>query len=315
VSSYVVKRLLLFLPSAMGLLLVVFVLVRLIPGDSADAFSSEGTLSEADRQKIQRDLGIDRPLHIQFALWFGNVLQGDFGLSAWEKRPVRDMLKERLPRSAELAIFSLVLGVLWGIPLGVISAVKRGTIVDYAVRVLSIVGISLPSFVTGIAMLYILAVYFGWSPPLFYKALWEDPGSNLLHQLLPSLVLGFGAAAPIARLTRSSLVEILGEDYIRTARAKGLSERVIIARHALKNALLPVVTLSGGLVAGLLGGVVIVESIFIIPGMGTGLINAVTQRDYPALQAYVIVMSLIFLAVNLLVDLSYGLIDPRIRYR
>ncbi|MBI4338328.1 MAG: ABC transporter permease [Chloroflexi bacterium] len=313
-SKYIIKRLLLFIPSALGILLVVFVLVRLVPGDVVAAMAGDASVSEADRQIIQRQLGLDRPLVVQFVVWFGNVLQGDFGQSIWEKRPVVDMLKERIPRSLELTAIAVTLGVVWGITLGVISAIRRRTLVDYVVRVISIAGISLPSFVTGILLLYLMLKLFHWSPPVFYETIWANPGSNLVHQMLPAMVLGFAAAAPIARLTRSSLLEVIGEDYMRTARAKGLSERVVIMRHALKNALLPVITLSGGLVAGLLGGVVIVEAIFVIPGMGTGLIDAVTQRDYPALQAYVIVMSLIYLTVNLLVDLSYGLIDPRIRY-
>jgi peptide/nickel transport system permease protein len=226
---------------------------------------------------------------------------------------VRDILLERFPRSMELAVLTMGLAMLWAIPLGVISAVRQNTWLDYVVRVLSISGLSLPIFFTGVLILYLLVRVFRYLPPLEYSSLTENPVENLKQMIWPALAQAYYISAPIMRLTRSQMLEVVRQDYVRTAFAKGLSDRAVIYRHALRNSLLPVVTFIGWWGGRLLGGIVIMEIIFAVPGMGTALVQAVSYRDYPTVQAIVFVMALIFLAVNLIVDLLYGWLDPRIR--
>ena len=226
---------------------------------------------------------------------------------------MRDILLERFPRSMELAVLTMGLAMLWAIPLGVISAVRQNTWLDYVVRVLSISGLSLPIFFTGVLILYLLVRVFRYLPPLEYSALTENPAENLKQMIWPALAQAYYISAPIMRLTRSQMLEVVRQDYVRTAFAKGLSDRAVIYRHALRNSLLPVVTFIGWWGGRLLGGIVIMEIIFAVPGMGTALVQAVSYRDYPTVQAIVFVMALIFLAVNLIVDLLYGWLDPRIR--
>jgi peptide/nickel transport system permease protein len=241
-------------------------------------------------------------------------VRGDFGQSYTQRRPVRDILVERFPRSLELAALTLALALIWAIPLGVISAVRQNGWLDYAARVLSLSGLSLPLFVTGVLILYGLVRLFRWIPPLEFVAFTESPVENLKQLIWPALCQAYYISAPITRLTRSEMLEVIRHDYVRTARAKGLAERAVVYRHALRNALLPVVTFIGWWGGRLLGGVVIMEMIFVVPGMGTALLQAVSQRDYPTVQALIFVMALVFLAVNLVVDLLYAWIDPRIRY-
>jgi peptide/nickel transport system permease protein len=317
--AYALRRLLLFVPTLLGASLLIFVLMRMVPGDIAEILVYQtGTESSAVQQKqiqqIRRELGLDRPLVTQFLTWLRGAIQGDFGYSFSQRRPVTDILKERFPRSMELALLTLLLAMFWAVPLGVISAVRQNTWIDYVVRLLSLSGLSLPIFFTGILILYALVRFFRYLPPLEYASLSDDPAENLKQLIWPALAQAYYISAPITRLTRSQMLEVVRQDYVRTARAKGLAERAIIYRHALKNSLLPVVTFIGWWGGRLLGGVVIMEIIFAVPGMGTALVPAVSYRDYPTVQGLIFVMALVFLTVNLAVDLLYGWLDPRIRY-
>jgi peptide/nickel transport system permease protein len=318
VQVYLVRRLLLFVPTLFGASLMIFVLMRLVPGDIAQILvyqtgSEQSAVQEKQIREIRTELGLDRPLAVQYLAWLRDAARLDFGESYSQRRPVRDILVERFPRSMELAILTLALAMLWAIPLGVISAVRQNTWLDYAVRLLSISGLSLPIFFTGVLILYVLVRVFRYLPPLEYSALTENPAENLKQLVWPALAQAYYISAPIMRLTRSQMLEVVRQDYVRTAWAKGLAPRAVFYRHALRNSLLPVVTFIGWWGGRLLGGVVIMEIIFAVPGMGTALVQAVSYRDYPTVQAIVFVMALIFLALNLVVDLLYAWLDPRIR--
>jgi peptide/nickel transport system permease protein len=317
--TYVIHRLLLFVPSLLGASLLIFVLMRLVPGDIAEiivyqAGAESSTVQQRQVQQIRAELGLDRPVIVQYLLWLGNALRGDFGQSYIQKRPVIEIVRERFPRSLELAILTLFVAVVWAVPLGVVSAVRQNTWADYAVRIVSISGLSLPIFFTGVLILWALVRFFRWLPPLEFVSFVEDPAENLKQMLWPTLAQAYYISAPIMRLTRSQMLEVVRQDYVRTARAKGLAERAVVYRHALSNSLLPVVTFIGWWGGRLLGGIVIMEIIFAVPGMGTALVQAVSNRDYPTVQAIVFVMAVIFLTLNLLVDMVYGWLDPRIRY-
>jgi peptide/nickel transport system permease protein len=319
VRTYIARRLLLFVPTLLGASLLIFVLMRLVPGDIAEILvyqtgSESSAVQKRQIEQIRRELGLDRPVATQFLAWLGGAVRGDFGYSYSQRRPVNEILAERFPRSMELAAITLLLAALWSIPLGVVSAVRQNTWLDYLVRVLSISGLSLPIFFTGVLILYLLVRVFRWLPPLEYVSLTEAPLENLKQLIWPALAQAYYISAPIMRLTRSQMLEVVRQDYVRTARAKGLGEGSVMYRHALRNSLLPVVTFIGWWGGRLLGGVVIMEIIFAVPGMGLALVQAVSYRDYPTVQAIIFVMALIFLAVNLAVDLLYGWLDPRIRY-
>jgi len=319
VRIYVLRRLLLFVPTLFGVSLLIFVLMRMVPGDIAEILvyqtgAETSAVQKKQIEQIRRELGLDRPVVTQYVAWLTGAFRGDFGYSYSQRRPVTEILSERFPRSMELAAVTLILAALWSVPLGVVSAVRQNTWLDYLVRVLSISGLSLPIFFTGVLILYLLVRVFRWLPPLEYVALTEAPLENLKQLIWPALAQAYYISAPIMRLTRSQMLEVVRQDYVRTARAKGLSERVVMYRHALRNSLLPVVTFIGWWGGRLLGGVVIMEIIFAIPGMGLALVQAVSYRDYPTVQAIIFVMALIFLVVNLAVDVLYGWLDPRIRY-
>jgi len=319
VSTYVLRRLLLFVPTLVGASILIFVLLRLVPGDIAEILvyqtgSESSAVQRRQIQQIRRELGLDRPIAAQYGDWVAGAVRGDFGQSYVQRRPVADILRERFPRSMQLAILTLLLAVIWAIPLGVVSAVRQNGIVDYLARLVSLSGLSLPLFFTGALILYGLVRFFHWLPPLEFVAFTENPLENLKQLIWPALAQAYYISAPIARLTRSQMLEVVRQDYVRTARAKGLAEGAVIYRHALRNSLLPVVTFIGWWGGRLLGGLVIMEIIFVVPGMGAALIQAVSQRDYPTVQAMVFVMALVFLTVNLAVDLLYAWLDPRIRY-
>jgi peptide/nickel transport system permease protein len=319
VRTYIARRLLLFVPTLLGASLLIFVLMRLVPGDIAEILvyqtgSESSAVQKRQIEQIRRELGLDRPVAMQYLTWLTGALRGDFGYSYSQRRPVIEILAERFPRSLELAAVTLILAALWSIPLGVVSAVRQNTWLDYLVRVLSISGLSLPIFFTGVLILYLLVRVFRWLPPLEYVSLTEAPAENLKQLIWPALAQAYYISAPIMRLTRSQMLEVIRQDFVRTARAKGLGERMVMYRHALSNSLLPVVTFIGWWGGRLLGGVVIMEIIFAVPGMGLALVQAVSYRDYPTVQAIIFVMALIFLTVNLVVDLLYGWLDPRIRF-
>ena len=318
--QYCLIRLLLFFPTLFGVTVVIFFLLRIVPGDFAEVLANldagpTALAIEEEIQQTRRELGLDKPILRQYLDWLRQLGQGDLGYSYWEQRPVVVMVLERFPRTFELALLTLVLVSLCAVPLGVVSAAHQNTWIDYLGRLLSITGLSVPIFLSGILILYVLTLYPQWMPPLEFRAFFDAPLQNLSQIIWPALAQAFYMSAPIVRLTRSQLLDVIREDYVRTARAKGLPERTVLYRHALRNALLPVVTLIGWWGGRLLGGTVIMEAIFGIPGLGLSLIEAVRNRDYPTVQLIVLIMALLFLLLNLLIDLLYAWLDPRIRYR
>ena len=314
--QYAIKRIGLFIPTVLLVTIIVFVVMRLIPGDPALAILSadDAVYTQEELAQLRAELGTDRPIVMQYAEWMAGLFRGDFGTSYWWGGPVMERLGERIPVTIELALLGIGLAVVCAVPLGVISAIKPDSPLDYGSRIFTLVGISIPTFFSGILLTILLIRAFGWLPPLGYEDIWEDPWTNLKQLMLPALALGFYDMAFIARVTRSSMMEILREDYMRTARAKGLRETVVLARHGLKNAVLPVLTISGWQFGRLFGGTVIIEKIFLIPGVGQLLIDAIYQRDFPTIQAVIVIVALSIVVVNLLVDLLYGWLDPRIRY-
>ena len=315
---YIVKRLLLFIPTVFLASLFIFLLMRIVPGDPAliilGGLSGEGTYTQQDLENLQRELGTDRSIIVQYGDWAWGLLRGDLGKSLFRNVPVTDDLKFRIPLTLELAVMASVISFLLAVPLGVISALKPDSIFDYGARVFTFTGISIPIFVSGIAVVYILVNVFNWFPPIGYAHIWDDPWKNLQQIIFPALTLAFYQMNFIARVTRSAMLEVMREDYIRTARSKGLRESSVVLLHALKNALLPVITVSGWAFGLLLGGTVIIERIFAVPGMGTLLLDSILARDYTMIQAMVLIFTAGVMAVNLIVDLVYAWVDPRIRY-
>jgi peptide/nickel transport system permease protein len=316
--TYVAKRLLLIVPTLLGVASLVFVIMRVIPGDVTLLIlggDQAGRIDPAQIAAMKRRLGIDQPLLVQFGTWLWGVLRFDFGTSLWSGRPVVEELLIRLPLSLELAFAATLVSVLIAIPCGMLSAVRQDTWVDYVIRVISIGGLAIPSFWVGILCILFLVIYFGWGPPLEYTPPWIDPWANFQQMVWPVVTVGYRYAAVTTRMTRSTVLEVLREDYIRTAWAKGLRERAIVVRHALKNAMLPVITLIGTEFAFLIGGLVVTETVFTLNGVGRFVVDAVARRDYPVVQALVFLIAFGFVIVNLLVDLTYAWFDPRIRYR
>lgn len=316
-NSYLVKRLLLCVPTLILVTMLVFVLMRLIPGDPAylRLIGSDGDAEFTQEQldDLRAQLGTDKSLPEQYGRWMWGVVRFDFGLSMVYDTPISDDLKARLPITLELTLIALVLATVIAVPLGIVSAIFQDSWADYLSRIIAIAGIAMPTFWTGILIIILLILFFGWLPPLGYASLWNDPLLNLQQMVFPAIALGFYNMALIARVMRSAMLEVLREDYIRTARSKGLSERVIIVRHALKNASLPVLTISGWQVGRLVAGTVVIEKIFLVPGMGKLLIDSIFARDFTMIQAIVLVVAVLVLLINLFVDLMYGWLDPRIR--
>ena len=315
-QRYVLTRLLLTLPTLLGVTIVVFTLVRLIPGSVIDQIVGEvGATNEEVRDRVRHQLGLDQPVHEQYIRWIGNVLRGDFGESFYSKRSVGEELRQRIPVTLELGALALLISIVVAIPLGVISALKQDQLPDYILRGGAIFVIAIPSFWLGVLMITFGSEWFGWAPPLHYHSLRDDPGENLRLLLPPAIILGLGLSGSKIRLTRAQMLEVLRQDYIRTAWSKGLTGRVVIVRHALKNALIPVVTVIGLQIPVLVGGTVILETVFSIPGVGRFVVEGLNTRDFPVIQAVNLVVAIVIVFSNLLVDLSYGLLDPRIRYR
>ncbi len=315
--TYLAKRVLLIIPTLFGVAALVFVIMRVIPGDVALLIlgGDSGQIDKAQLADMHHRLGLDQPIIVQFWHWLVGVARFDFGNSLWTGRPVMEELLIRLPLSLELAVLATVVAVLISIPLGMIAAVRQDTWVDYVIRIVSIGGLAIPSFWTGILVILFLVLYVGWAPPLEFTPPWVDPWANFQQMVWPVLTVGYRYAAVTTRMTRSTLLEIMREDYIRTAWAKGLRERVIVIRHALKNAMLPVITLIGTEFAFLIGGLVVTETVFTLNGVGRFVVDAVAHRDYPVVQALVFVIAFGFVIVNLLIDMTYAWFDPRIRYR
>jgi peptide/nickel transport system permease protein len=315
--QYAIKRVALFIPTVLLVTVIVFVVMRLIPGDPALAIlegEGGGVYTQQDLANLRAKLGTDRPIVIQYFDWMGGVMRGDFGDSLWFQSPVMVELKTRIPVTIELAVLSIILAVVIAVPFGVLSAIKPDSFLDYGARSFTLWGIAIPQFFAAILLILFLVKAFGWLPPLGYATLWDAPLTNLQQMFFPALALAFYEMAFIARVTRSSMMEILREDYMRTARAKGVAERLVVLRHGLKNALLPILTISGWQFGRLFGGTVIIETIFLIPGVGRILIESIFHRDFPMIQAIIVMVGLFIVAINLLVDLLYGWLDPRISY-
>jgi peptide/nickel transport system permease protein len=298
--------------------LLVFIILRLMPGDPA-LMKLTGQTGEADFTQEQLDamrakLGTDRPLYVQYGSWIWGMLQLDFGMSLFYEDDVSKDLAQKVPITLELTVLALLLANVVAIPLGVISAIKQDSLIDYISRIITISGVALPNFWVGIMMIFFLVLLFDWIPPIGYVNLWEDPWTNLKQLIFPALALGFYNMAFVARITRSSMLEVYREDYIRTARSKGLGEQLVILRHALKNALLPVVTVSGYEFGRLLAGTIVIENIFLVPGMGLLLIDSIFHRDYTTVQAVIVITTLSVLLLNLFLDIAYGWLNPRVRF-
>ena len=318
--TYIIKRVGLFLPSLILISIVVFVILRVVPGDPALMFivaggeEGEETFDEAELAKIRAQLGTDRPIVVQYGDWVLGMLQLDFGESYFYDSPIINDMAQRMPVTLQLGLMSLILATFVAVPLGVYSALKQDTVGDYISRAITIVGIATPNFWVAIMIIFFLVLWFGYFPPIGYVTFWEDPWANLQQLIFPAIALGTSNTAFLARVTRSAMLEVLREDYIRTARSKGLKEWVVISRHALRNALLPVLTVSGHELGGVIAGTVIIEVIFLVPGMGRLLITAIFNRDFPMIQGIIMMITVFVLCVNLVTDLLYAWLNPRIRY-
>ncbi|GIS93994.1 MAG: ABC transporter permease [Chloroflexota bacterium] len=315
--QYTFKRIGLFVPTILLMTILVFFVMRVVPGDPAIALlegDGGGSYTQQDLENLRAELGTDRNIAAQYVSWLGGIIQGDFGDSYWFKASVMTELGNRMPRTLELAVLAITLSVLFSVPLGIVSAIKPDSWLDLGARTFTIIGIAIPNFLMAILMILLLLAVFNWLPPLGYVELWENPLRNLQQMIFPAIALAIYDMAFIGRVTRSSMMEVLREDYMRTARAKGLAERVVLVRHGLKNAFLPILTISGWQFARLFEGAVIIETIFLIPGVGRILIEAIFHRDFPMIQAVIVVIGTGVLLINLVVDLLYGWLDPRIRY-
>ncbi|MBI2492936.1 MAG: ABC transporter permease [Candidatus Rokubacteria bacterium] len=311
--QYALKRLLVAIPSLLIASLIVFSLARLVPGDVVTLMMEENQYAK-DLDEMRAKLGLDRPIHTQYVQWMGRALSGDLGRSLYTSRPVLHELARRLPVSLELGAVALFFAVLVGVPIGILAAVRQDTAQDYVARSGAILGLAVPGFWLGTLVVVLPAIYFGWSPSIQFTRFGDDPWGHLTQFLLPGLLLGIASAASIMRLTRTQLLEVLRQDYVRTAWSKGLAGPRVVLKHGLKNALIPVVTVLGIQIAQILSGTVIFESIFGLPGMGRFLFDAITERDYPVIQGINLVIVATVVAVNLAVDVAYAWLDPRIRY-
>ena len=317
-QAYIIRRLLALLPTLLFASIIVFVTVRLIPGDVIDLMLSQNDISagKVGREQLMQTLGLDRPMPEQYLRWVGAILlHGDLGSSLWQGTPVTEMLFARLPVTMELGAMAMVVGLIVAMPIGVYSAIRQDGVGDFFARSFSILLLAVPGFWLGTMVMVFPSIWWGWSPEVNYVPFTSDPLQNMKQMLVPAVVLGAALSAVTMRMTRTMMLEVLRQDYIRTAWAKGLSERLVVMRHALRNALIPVVTLIGLQAPLLIGGAVITEQIFVIPGMGLLLLDAVNQRDYPVIAGVFLVVGVAVMLINLVVDLSYGLLDPRVRHR
>ena len=315
--KYVVKRVLLMIPTLLSVAVLVFFLMRIVPGDIVELrFAGESAFAQKENiDKERARLGLDQPLWKQFIGWMAGLLRFDFGVSMWTGAPISEEIRLRFALSLQLAVMATLVAIVLAIPLGVLAALKQDTWVDYVVRIFSIAGLATPSFWLGIVFILLLLIVFKWLPPMVYTPFWVSPVQNLAQLIWPALAVGYRYSAVATRMTRSAMLEVLREDYIRTARAKGLWEKLILSRHALKNAMLPVLTVIALEFAFLMGGLVVTEQVFNLNGLGMLFVDAVAHRDYTLTQALVLLVAFMFIFVNFLVDLAYAWIDPRIRFR
>jgi peptide/nickel transport system permease protein len=315
--KYLLKRFFLMFPTLLGVAVLIFFLMRIVPGDVVELrmAGDRGAVSEEILQQERVRFGLDRPVWEQFLTWLWGAVRLDFGKSMWTGAPIYEEVKLRFALSMQVAIMATIVAVLLAIPLGVISALKQDTWVDYVVRIFSIAGLATPSFWLGIVFILMLLVLFKWLPPMVYTPFWVNPWQNMLQLIWPALAVGYRYSAVATRMTRSAMLEVLREDYIRTARAKGLVEKLVLSRHALKNAMLPVLTVVALEFAFLLGGLVVTEQVFNLNGLGLLFVQAVAHRDYTLVQALVLIVAGFFIVVNFAVDILYAWLDPRIRFR
>ena len=314
-KTYLAQRLGIAVLTLIGMSIVIFLLLRLAPGNIVDIlFSTAGYVNESEKAAIMKKLGLDRPYWVQYVEWMRQMFMGDLGKSYRYDIPAWDVIRPLLPVTIELAILSLIVSVVLGVPTGVISAVKQDTTLDYAMRVVSLAGLSMPSFWLGMVIILGMVSWLGWIPPLTYVKPTENFRAHAIQFMLPALAVGYRSSALIMRITRSSLLEVMREDYIRTAWAKGQTGRIVIWSHALKNAILPVITVIGIEFAFLIGGLIVTETVFNLPGVARFLVQAILWRDYPIVQNLVMIIAIVVILSNLLVDMLYGVLDPRVRY-
>ena len=315
--KYLLKRFLLMIPTLLGVAIVTFTLIRVIPGDVVELRYSgdRGAVSQDIIDKERARIGLNQPLWRQFTTWILGVVRLDFGTSMWTGAPIWEEVRLRFALSMQVAIMATIVSVLLAIPLGVLAALKQDTWIDYAVRLFSIAGLATPSFWLGIVAILVMLIVFKWLPPMVYTPFWVNPWQNLAQLIWPALAVGYRYSAVATRMTRSAMLEVLREDYIRTARAKGLMQKLILSRHALKNAILPVMTVIAIEFAFLIGGLVVTEQVFNLNGLGLLFVQAVARRDYTLIQALVMLVSGFFIVVNFFMDVVYAYVDPRIRYR
>jgi peptide/nickel transport system permease protein len=317
--KFVIHRFLLMIPTLLGVAVLVFFLLRLMPGDPvATMLLGDGGGANIPKDLIAQErarLGLDLPLYVQFFKWFGSVLRGDFGVSMWTGKSVTYEIGIRLELSLQVAVMATILAILLALPLGTLSAIFKDTWIDQSIRVFSIAGLAVPSFWLGMIIILLLLTVFNWIPPLTFTPFFKDPWQNLSQLIWPALAVGYRYSAVSTRMMRSSILEVLQEDYIRTARAKGVMERLVVARHAMRNALLPVVTVIGLEFAFLIGGLVVTEQVFNLNGIGKLFVQAVARADYTMIQALVLLVSVFFVLINFVIDMMYAFLDPRIRYR
>lgn len=314
-TDYIIRRVLLAIPTILLVMFATFMMLRMVPGNLVEIILAEDPYhTEEDKVALEKQLGLDEPIPTQFVKYVGNALTGDLGTSPWTQQAVTAELKRRLPVTLEFGFFAIFLGLLIAIPIGVWSAMRQDTWGDYAGRTFAILALSVPYFFTATLLVVFPVIWFGWAPPLVYKGWSDGPFQHIYYFFFPALLLGFNLAGGVMRMTRTMMLEVLRQDYIRTAWSKGLRERVIITRHSLRNALIPVVTIVGLQVSVAIGGTLILETIFNMPGVGRYFIGAVFQRDYPSVQGVVLVLAVVVVFFNILVDVLYGVLDPRIRF-
>ncbi len=318
-GRYILRRVLLLFPTLLLVSLVIFFSVRLLPGDVVDAKLAQAAaagagISQQRAAELRHELGLNEPAAKQYFVWLGKVLRGDLGPSLFSQNSIWSDLRQAIPVSLELAIIAVIISVLIAIPFGALAAVYQDSWPDYGARILSVAGLSIPNFVVGTLVIVMASIWFNWTPPLGYRPFFESPGKNLIQFIIPAAILGLSFASTTLRMVRSSMLEVLRSDYVRTAWAKGLSQRAVIGRHALKNAMIAPMTLIGAQIGLLIGGTFIIETIFTLPGIGRLTLEAVNNRDYPQLQGSVLFLAAVFVVVNLVIDLSYAWLDPRIRY-
>lgn len=315
-GRYLLRRLLLLIPILFGVSLLVFALIHAIPGDISNFMIGTDTrITEEQRERVRASYGLDQPLAIQYAKWMGHVLQGDLGTSFRTRRAITDELSLRLPVTAQLAVMAAVMAIMAAIPVGVLAAVRRNTRLDYAATVGTLIGISMPNFLLATILVLIFSFKLKWLPPIGYVPFREDPVANVKVMLMPSVSLALPLTAVLMRYTRSAVLEALSHDHVRVARAKGLANRTVMTRHVLRNASIPIITVIGIQFATLLGGTVIIETIFGLPGIGRYIYESISTRDYPVVQGVTLVMAAIFVLISLVVDITYAFMDPRLRHR